>query len=161
MISAAATMHQDALQRFGLQASGLSIEETENVACGDGDNPVGARQPVVEFFGRQKLERWQIGFELRSQLVARQDRCSHDERVIIDDDPDVLASSLDAHRESEAVPLPHDFALDSLKWHWIVLLAPPIKTSSAFRMRLDDVFLTGASIGRMGRGRGDDSPASR
>jgi hypothetical protein len=124
MISAAATMRQEALKRFGLQASGLSIEETENVACGDGDNPIGARQPVVEFFGRQELERWQVGFELRSQLVAPQHKRRHDERVIIDDDPDVLASFRDAHGESEAVPLPHDCALDSLKWHWIVLLAP-------------------------------------
>ena len=41
----------------GCAATGISIQETENVAGGDEDNPVGRRSAMVEFLGSQKLER--------------------------------------------------------------------------------------------------------
>ncbi|ARN81818.1 hypothetical protein B1812_12835 [Methylocystis bryophila] len=104
---------------------------------------------MVEFFGRQEFKRWQVGFKLRSQLVIRQHRRRHDERIVIDDYLDTLGSSLDAHRESEAVPLPHDFAFDSLKWHWTCSYSPK-RAPSTFQMRPDDDSVTGAGIGRRG-----------
>ena len=39
----AATSGRAAIQGFNSQAAGLSIEEPENVACGDDDDPLGGR----------------------------------------------------------------------------------------------------------------------